>query len=149
MDAQPVTLLGVDVINLDRRTDELRALVGRVVAADEILPEADDALEILACVAVKEAVIKAVGGRPPGFSWLGMRVGPDEDSASSTTMHALVTEMSAKATTTVRRVRCELSEPMTDAAKRRMGSDRAVAARGCWGTDDRRLYAAVLLEEAR
>ncbi len=67
-------LFGVDV--LDRRRvaaalDRNGAVYTRqVTAADEHTPTGEEeSLAVAAGVAVKESFVKAVGGRPPGFSW--------------------------------------------------------------------------------
>ncbi|KID30441.1 4'-phosphopantetheinyl transferase [Prauserella rugosa] len=66
-------LFGVDVLDIRRIVRAIdysgSAYVRHVAADDELLPDPDVAVATAATVAVKEALIKAVGGRPPGFTW--------------------------------------------------------------------------------
>ncbi len=69
----PAVLFGVDVLDVRRvagALDRNGAVYARhVTAADERDLTGDRALATAAGVAVKEGFVKAVGGRPPGFSW--------------------------------------------------------------------------------
>ncbi len=69
----PAVLFGVDVLDARRVAEALDrngAVYARhVIAADERDLTEDRALATAAGVAVKESFVKAVGGRPPGFSW--------------------------------------------------------------------------------
>ncbi len=66
-------LFGVDLVEVDR-VDRAVALSGPVYlghmnAPDEPGLHDNPTLAVAASVAVKECLVKAVGGRPPGFSW--------------------------------------------------------------------------------
>jgi holo-[acyl-carrier protein] synthase len=66
-------LFGVDVLDLRRVAGAVRrngaVYTRHVVAADEHDLSTGDDISIAATVAVKESLVKAVGGRPSGFSW--------------------------------------------------------------------------------
>ena len=72
MTAPPV-LVGVDVLDVARITRAMAYSGDRYAAHVAGPAEADlhpdPALSVAAAVAVKECLVKAVGGRPPGFSW--------------------------------------------------------------------------------
>lgn len=74
---QAALLFGIDAVDLDRACfgspDERRRLARTVLSDDEHLREAPDApmpaTALAAALAVKEAMIKAVGGRDHPFDW--------------------------------------------------------------------------------
>ncbi|MEQ3550192.1 phosphopantetheinyl transferase [Pseudonocardia nematodicida] len=70
--AAPV-LVGVDVLEVDRVRRALdrdgTVYTRHVLAAGEHPLDPDPVLAVAAGVAVKESLVKAVGGRPAGFSW--------------------------------------------------------------------------------
>lgn len=72
MTAPPV-LFGVDVVDVARVTRAMSysgpAYARHVTSPGERDLHADPGLATAAAVAVKECLVKAVGGRPPGFSW--------------------------------------------------------------------------------
>jgi holo-[acyl-carrier protein] synthase len=65
---RPAVLMGVDIVEADRLARAIRrggaTLAGHLttVAERELCPQG-------AAFSVKESFIKAVGGRPPGFTW--------------------------------------------------------------------------------
>ncbi|GGS16479.1 MULTISPECIES: 4'-phosphopantetheinyl transferase superfamily protein [Actinokineospora] len=66
-------LVGVDVVEVDRISRAVAysgpAYADHVVAPGEHPLHEDPELATAASVAVKECLVKALGGRPPGFSW--------------------------------------------------------------------------------
>ncbi|MFC7612584.1 phosphopantetheinyl transferase [Actinokineospora soli] len=72
MTAPPV-LVGVDVVEVDRISRAVAysgpAYARHVTAPDEPPLHPDPDLATAAGVAVKESLVKALGGRPAGFSW--------------------------------------------------------------------------------
>lgn len=68
-------LFGVDAVALDRMADlsaaRGEALLARVAGPDdaEVASTLPPGAELAVLFAVKEAVVKAVGGRPEGFRW--------------------------------------------------------------------------------
>lgn len=72
MTAPPV-LFGVDVVDVARVTRAMAysgpAYTRHVTSPAEHDLHTDPGLATAATVAVKECLVKAVGGRPPGFSW--------------------------------------------------------------------------------
>lgn len=69
----PPVLVGVDVVEVDRISRAVAysgpAYARHVTAPDEHPLHEDPDLATAASVAVKESLVKALGGRPPGFSW--------------------------------------------------------------------------------
>ncbi|MGW5050517.1 4'-phosphopantetheinyl transferase superfamily protein [Actinokineospora sp. NPDC004072] len=69
----PPVLVGVDVVEVDRISRAVAysgpAYAHHVCAPDEQPLHEDPELATAATVAVKECLVKALGGRPPGFSW--------------------------------------------------------------------------------
>ncbi|WP_245786678.1 4'-phosphopantetheinyl transferase superfamily protein [Lentzea albida] len=69
----PPMLFGVDVVDVARVTRAMSysgpAYTRHVVSPGERDLHADPGLATAATVAVKECLVKAVGGRPRGFSW--------------------------------------------------------------------------------
>ncbi|MFI9008208.1 phosphopantetheinyl transferase [Actinosynnema sp. NPDC053489] len=69
----PLVLFGVDVVDVSRVTRAMAysgpAYTRHVASPDEHDLHVDPGLATAATVAVKECLVKAVGGRPPGFSW--------------------------------------------------------------------------------
>lgn len=82
VDTQPAYLFGIDIVPLARVEGMLArygdTLTTRLAADDERAgPAATPAAHhVAALIAIKEATIKAVGGRPPGFGWHGINVTP-------------------------------------------------------------------------
>lgn len=69
----PPVLVGVDVLDVTRITRAMAYSGDRyathVASPAEADLHPDPALAVAATVAIKECLVKAVGGRPPGFSW--------------------------------------------------------------------------------
>ncbi|SDF44919.1 holo-[acyl-carrier protein] synthase [Lentzea fradiae] len=69
----PPLLFGVDLVDVARVTRAMSysgpAYTRHVTSPGERDLHADPGLATAATVAVKECLVKAVGGRPPGFSW--------------------------------------------------------------------------------
>jgi holo-[acyl-carrier protein] synthase len=69
----PPVLFGVDVVDVARVTRAMSysgpAYAQHVTSPAELDLHTDPGLATAATVAVKECLVKAVGGRPPGFSW--------------------------------------------------------------------------------
>ncbi|MFD7658235.1 phosphopantetheinyl transferase [Actinosynnema sp. NPDC059797] len=69
----PLVLFGVDVVDVARVTRAMSysgpAYARHVASPTERELHVDPGLATAATVAVKECLVKAVGGRPPGFSW--------------------------------------------------------------------------------
>ncbi|WP_061297834.1 4'-phosphopantetheinyl transferase superfamily protein [Herbidospora cretacea] len=64
----PAVLIGVDIVSADRLT-RAAARGGATFARQLTTPAERDRGPGTAAFPVKESFIKAVGGRPPGFSW--------------------------------------------------------------------------------
>ena len=69
----PPVLIGVDVVEVDRISRAVAysgpAYARHVIAPGEHPLHEDPELATAASVAIKECLVKALGGRPPGFSW--------------------------------------------------------------------------------
>ncbi|MFJ6673324.1 4'-phosphopantetheinyl transferase superfamily protein [Actinosynnema sp. NPDC091369] len=69
----PLMLFGVDVVDVARVTRAMSysgpAYTRHVTSPAERDLHPDPGLATAATVAVKECLVKAIGGRPPGFSW--------------------------------------------------------------------------------
>lgn len=83
LDTPPVALLfGIDAVDLDRAcfasADERRRLARTVLSDDEHQAEELDVPTLAAALAVKEAMIKAVGGRDHPFDWRAIELFPSE-----------------------------------------------------------------------
>lgn len=69
----PPVLVGVDVVEVDRISRAVAysgpAYARHVTAPGEHPLHEDPDMATAASVAIKESLVKALGGRPPGFSW--------------------------------------------------------------------------------
>ncbi|MGX7825652.1 phosphopantetheinyl transferase [Actinokineospora sp. 24-640] len=69
----PPVLVGVDVVEVDRISRAVAysgpAYARHVTAPGEHPLHEDPDLATAASVAIKESLVKALGGRPPGFTW--------------------------------------------------------------------------------
>lgn len=77
---QAALLFGIDAVDLDRAcfgsADERRRLARTVLSDDEHQVEPLDVPALAAALAVKEAMIKAVGGRDHPFDWRAIELFP-------------------------------------------------------------------------
>lgn len=60
------------------------------------------------CLAVKEAAVKALGGRPPGFHWHDVELLPWHEACRSTVLDLVVGELALAVETPVERRPCRL-----------------------------------------
>ncbi|MEV6032052.1 hypothetical protein AB0L65_12930 [Nonomuraea sp. NPDC052116] len=85
-------LMGIDALRTERVERALSrwgaAYSGRICAPAERAEWAAGPVRVAACLAVKECLIKAVGGRPHPFDWHALRVGGPAGGAAA----ALVAE---------------------------------------------------------
>jgi holo-[acyl-carrier protein] synthase len=167
--APPAPLLvGVDVVDVERVRRAIAhtggVWVARVCAPAERAAAHGDGMLAAACVAVKECLVKAIGGRPAPFDWhdLTLDVGATRPVDAA---HPLVlADLGPLAVDTLADVvgpaagdlltsPCAVHGPAREAALRRLyptaQGDRPTPLRGfaVWATDGRRLVAAAVLHD--
>lgn len=103
-------------------------------------------------LAVKESIIKAVGGRPPGFRWQGATI--EAEVPQSACPQALVEIVAAAASDGGQPayVRCGLDEALSSWARLRLGAslDAGFRCTGAWmGRGEDELLAVVVVEPQR
>ncbi|WP_030450112.1 4'-phosphopantetheinyl transferase superfamily protein [Herbidospora cretacea] len=75
----PAVLIGVDIVSADRLSRAAERGGATFARHLTTLAERDRGLDA-ATFPVKESLIKAVGGRPPGFSWHDFEAAPEPPS---------------------------------------------------------------------
>lgn len=134
-------LLGFDLLDL-RRAPPAAGLSRRILS-DRERARLRDVDEVWALLAVKEAVLKAIGGRPVGFRWQMIEVEPSGRTTSAA--RALGGRLGGSPTF----VACLLQGPANRAAAMRLGltDTAAVRCRGCWAVVEEEVRAAVVVEQ--
>lgn len=154
----PAVLFGVDVLDVRRVSRAIdysgSAYVRHVTADGEPPLHPDGAVATAATVAVKEALIKAIGGRPPGFSWHDFLAGSDTDTLVPATAGRLLedaTPQLGRATDIVLTEHCSyrVRGASLDAALTRLGvADRdgaSAVGSARWGRREETLVALAVL----
>ena len=136
MTAPPV-LVGVDVVEVDRISRAVAysgpAYARHVTAPEEPPLHPDPDLATSASVAVKECLVKALGGRPTGFSWHDFAAGCDVPAWTRDLLDEAVPEFAATTDIALTRF-CgyTVRGASADAARARFGAGGAVGA-ARWG----------------
>lgn len=146
----PAVLVGVDALEIARvRGAVVRngpVYAARICSAAERGPLAPGALGLAARLAVKECLIKAIGGRPPAFDWHDLQVlAPgDGDPVAPVVTAPVVTALAAALGSAFRatggpvlghRAAVRLSGPCATAAAAALHDPDDVAAGAAWGHD--------------
>ncbi|SHN27609.1 4'-phosphopantetheinyl transferase superfamily protein [Cryptosporangium aurantiacum] len=121
--------VGIDVVEVDRVARLVARYGGRLrrtIGSPAEASWAASTVRVAALFAVKEATVKAVGGRPPGFRWSGVSVTPSD--AVSPVLDALVDGVG-----------------LTSFSGVRVDWPGAFSGVGRWGAADGHVYAAVVM----
>jgi holo-[acyl-carrier protein] synthase len=96
-----------------------------------------------ALIAMKEATIKSIGGRPPGFGWHRTEVVPTTDGSPGRIANLFEEFNQAAGVTRPCHVelRLDLTQAAAAAAQLGVTSTESVRGQGCWGQRDGEVFA--------
>jgi holo-[acyl-carrier protein] synthase len=119
-------LIGIDVVERARIERDLRELgpvfTRRVLAPSErtwAFAASDPVWAVSVCVAVKEAVVKAIGGRPARFAWSDAALAAPASLAPEGPQRRLADALIDAKSDDVRRATCQLAPPLARWAAQR------------------------------
>jgi hypothetical protein len=141
-------LVGIDLLDLVA-APAAEPLAGRILSRAERSATAGDATAVHAHLALKEAMVKAVGGRPPGFRWHGATVDGTVPRHRCPVFLAHLVRDAGHAETPPTFVHCRLDAGLSSWARSALAVDGAVELRctGAWtmsGADE--LFAVVAIQ---
>jgi len=150
-------LFGIDVVELARVDAALSrhdgTLAGRLATRDELGRRGATPLPVhcAALLALKEATVKAIGGRPPGFGWHRVEALPGRESPPERIAELFAEFHRAAGVTAPELVRLQLDPSVIDGAAtalglpQRTGRSGTAIGHGCWGVRSGQVFAVTAL----